>query len=225
MKIQVVLWLALALGLPAAMASPIMFTVSAFGSGTLNGVSFPDGLITFTQVTDTSLISLCPGPVGPVCAPASTSNTVTIGASIYTLTDSTQFYADPGPMVGDVGIADVTADDDMLGERSSGVKTVNLMMAVGPVAGPFIPSPEVTSPTTGGPLDILYDSGNVTFTATAGSSAPEPGSLGLMLLGAIGLHALRSRVVRRGYDLHKGSSDRDSAVAGSARDASGAGSR
>jgi hypothetical protein len=58
--------LALLIGAGFATAAPITFTVSADGSGTLGGTSFTNALITFTQVTDTTLLTTCSGyPCAP----------------------------------------------------------------------------------------------------------------------------------------------------------------
>jgi len=192
--IRPVLWAVLTAS--AAMATPITFTISAYGSGTLNGVSFTDSLITYTQVTDTTLIASNCFAAGIYCAPSSTSNTVTIGSSTYTLTDSTAFGDNTSLSL--AGISDITASYDILDESDGAFSTYNLQSALGPISGGLIfTTGTITEPTSGGTLDVTYEA-DVLFTATTGSSSvPEPGSLGLMLAGALILHAGRFRVVRR----------------------------
>lgn len=172
------IWLALA---GAAWPSPITFTISANGSGTLNGVPFTDEAITFTQVTDTSLIGAnCFGEPGTYCSPVSTSNTVTIGSATYTLTDSTVFEV--GNDVG--GIVDRISGADSLDEDDPAFLTYNMQSSLGPIVDSInAASPGPPEPTSGGSLALAYNS-SAFFTATA-SSAPEPGTFALILAGSI----------------------------------------
>jgi hypothetical protein len=219
LKIQTALLLALA---GSALASPITFTISTSASGTLGGTAFSDNTITFTQVTDTSLIANCGGP-GIMCSPIGPGNTVTIsGLGTYTINDETYFYDNSS--VSGAGFTD--AGGDVLDEVDPAFATYLLQTAIGPIFDTQVLNSYTGMSTTGGILSYTGNSLDATFTAVTGSSsAPEPGSLGLILMGAFGLHAVRSRIVRRGYDLHESCADRNRFVAGRAGDAARAGAR
>jgi hypothetical protein len=180
MKIRAVLWLTLAL-LPAAFATTITYTVSTSASGTLNGSSFSDNTITFTQVSDTTLVGTCFGGTD-LCPPESTSNTVTIqGIGTFTINDSSVFFDNPS------GIAGVDINDsDALTEDDAAFNTYNMVTAIGPIFDTTESSGFSGISTSGGILTFSGNSIDTTFTAVLGSSSvPEPGSLGLMLAGAM----------------------------------------
>jgi hypothetical protein len=190
MKITYILAAALA-ALPA-MATPITFTISQEAvSVNLNGTMAMDELVTFTQTTDTTLISsaICGYP----CAPAVTTNTVTIeGVGTETLTGTSYFFDNGINLFGitfEAGTAYLAAEDPSF--LSYGMTT-----AFGPTAyGFFAGSSVVNVATSGGPLSLAWNTDQEpTAQACLGSSCtqtttPEPGSLGLALLGAIPLAA------------------------------------
>jgi hypothetical protein len=146
----------------------------------------------------------------------------------FLLTDPVDFTDDRTK--GFIGFQDLnqTLDviTDVLDESDAAFSTYNMKTNLGPISDSIANGTGTFSvPTTGGTLTFTTNSTNASFQAVTASSAPEPGSLGLLLMGALGLHALRSRIVRRGYDLHKSGSYRDCAVADSVGAASGRGAR
>jgi hypothetical protein len=179
--------LALVIGAGFASATPITFVVSADGSGTIGATSFTNALITFTQVTNTTLLTSCGYP----CAPDVTGNTVTIsGVGTETLTVATYFFDNAINLFGITntsGAAFLAAEDPAL-------TPYNMQTAFGPTTYSIFTGSAVSSqPTSGGSLSVTF-SGNDTVTAQAcfgacSSSVPEPGSLGLALLGALPLVA------------------------------------
>jgi hypothetical protein len=185
--------------LPAT-ASPITFTISQQAvSGSLNGVPFSAELVTFTQTTDTTLISSA--SCGFPCAPAVTTNTVTIqGVGTETLT-GTSFFFDNGINV--FGITNALGSAFLGAEDVPPFDTYNMKTAFGPTAYPFFGGSSVVNvATSGGPLSISWN-GNSQPTAQAclagtcsQSSTPEPGSLGLALLGVV---PLATRLLRRRF--------------------------
>lgn len=182
--IRIVFLAAFAAG--ALSASSITFTISAYGSGTFNGVPFTDTLVTFTDTTDTTLIVAgCFSTATAYCAPASTSNTVTLGNATYTLTDST--FIGVNTALDLAGITDLTANGDLLDETAADFMTYQMQTALPTVAGGFGAPTVSPVPTSGGPLVVTYNSESF-FTATTGTaSVPEPGSLWLVLTAATGL--------------------------------------
>jgi len=191
MKITFILAAALA-ALPAT-ATPITFTISQEAvSGTLNGTPFGNSLVTFTETTDTTLIANCAAETYP-CAPVVTTNTVNIaGVGTETLTGGSYFFDNSINLFGitnAAGSAFIAAEDASF--ASYGMTT-----AFGPTAYGFFSSGTVNVTTSGGPLVISWNSDQKPTAqaclgsgCTQSSSTPEPGSLGLALLGAIPLAA------------------------------------
>jgi hypothetical protein len=177
---KIILWAALAA--LAVSASPITFTISTSASGSLNGTAFGDNTITFTQVTDTTLVGTCFG--NDLCPPESTSNSVTIsGVGTFTITENTVFFDNPNTQAG----FDIQ-NQDILTERDPVFATYNMTTALGPIFDVVVAAASGGIATTGGNLIFTGNSADATFTAVTGStSAPEPGSVGLILIGAIAL--------------------------------------
>jgi hypothetical protein len=176
--------LALVIGAGLASGTPITFVVSADGSGTVGATSFTNALITFTQVTDTTLVTTT---CGYPCAPSVTGNKVTIaGVGTETLTNATYFFDNALNLFGITntsGAAFLAAEDIVFA-------SYNMQTAFGPTGYSIFSGSVVSSqPTSGGVLSVTFN-GDETMTAQAclgpcPSSVPEPGSLGLALLGAI----------------------------------------
>jgi PEP-CTERM motif len=214
-----------------AAASPITFTISTSGSGTINGLTFTDGTIIFTAVTDTTNILNGPETIGDTgnstSSPQGTDTVTIVGLGSWTLSDPVAFFDDR--TTGVVGFFDLRPGDvfvDLLDISGTPFSTYDLKSSLGPISDPLANGTGTFTniPTSIGTLAFTGNSTNASFQAvTAG--VPEPGSLALMMLGALGLHALRSRIVRRGYDLYQSGSHRDCVVARTSGDASGAGSR
>jgi hypothetical protein len=185
--------LAGALAALPAMATPITFTVSDTATGILSDGPFSNALVTFTEVTDTTLIANCPGEPYP-CAPAVTTNTVTIaGVGTFTLTGSSYFF-DNSINVG--GITNEVNEAYLAVENSTPFATYNMTTSVGPVTFSIYSGSAVSSvATSDGSLSISSFGADATFQAVVGtvSSTPEPGSLGLALLGALPLAAVLLR--------------------------------
>jgi hypothetical protein len=178
MKIRSIFWVAMALA-GLAGAGPITFTISTTGAGTLGALTFTDATITFTQVSDTSLIGSCFGT--DLCPPASTANTVTVqGLGTFTITDSTLFFDNPG---GSVGVDDTNTFIDAISEHDAAFVSYNMQTALGPIFD-SVSSPTYTGMgTSGGAFSYTGNSLDATFTAV--TAVPEPGSLGLVLGGAM----------------------------------------
>jgi PEP-CTERM motif-containing protein len=180
MKIRAAFWVALAC-LPAAFATPITYTISTTAGGTFNGTPFSDNTIMFTQVTDTSLLTSCFGT--DICSPATASNSVTIqGFGTFTVNDMTIYFNNPTNGVAGFNDAGI----DALTENDAAFTTYNMQTALGPIFDTVNASSFKGMSTTGGMLTFTGNSLDATFQAVLGtSSAPEPGSLGLMLAGAL----------------------------------------
>jgi hypothetical protein len=173
-----------------AMASTITFTIHATGSGSLGSTSFTNQIVTFTEVTDTSdITNPCLGSIyGYPCAPNQAGNTVTIGgiAGTQTISGDTFFFDNA---INLVGISDAFFQTYLSAEGTADGATYGMTTAFGPESAGYYTVGSSTLATSGGTLSLTSFSGNATFSAVLGSTTavPEPGSLGLVLVGGIPL--------------------------------------
>jgi hypothetical protein len=126
-----------------------------------------------------------------MCSPIVAGNTVTIsGLGTYTINDETYVYDNPS--VSGAGFTD--SGGDVLDEVDPAFASYGLQTAIGPIFDTQDLDSYSGMSTSGGTLSYTGNSLDATFQAVTGSStAPEPGSLGLILMGAFGLVALRKR--------------------------------
>lgn len=168
-----------------ALAIPITYTESATVSGTLNGNSFSNVVLTLTGTGDTTGVFNQGGVLrNDVLDSFSFS-----GGQGGTFTDAIQVFNNPGFLPPAVGFDDGITSAIMATFNSAFV-TYNLAMAIGPTTGPTFINPSLSFATTLGPL-LLSTVGNSTFTATV----PEPAALPLFAtgLGALGLLGWRRK--------------------------------
>jgi len=174
-------------------ASPITFTISTTGSGSLGAATFTDATIVITAITDTTFILNGPpvtGNQGNESPEVGDTDTVTIvGLNTWTLTDPVLFYDDR--TFGIVGALDYDAGINtllnLLDISGTAFSTYDLKSSIGPISDPLANgSGTFLVPTSGGGLSFTTNSTNASFQAVT-SATPEPGSLGLMLAGAIPL--------------------------------------
>jgi hypothetical protein len=106
------------------------------------------------------------------------------GVGTATFTDSMFVFDNQGAIA--AGVADTTQNGSVIDTFDAAFGTYDLKTAIGPITNtPFI-RPDLTYGTTLGGLNI-QSSGNSTFTATTGTTVPEPGSLALLGTGVVGL--------------------------------------
>lgn len=169
----------IALWSTGALAIPITYTESATASGTLNGISFSNDVITLTGTADTTGV-FDQGGVLKIDVVAWFSIS---GGGDGTFTDAMQVFNNPGFLPPAVGLDDGITSS-VMATFNSAFASYNLASAIGPITGaPFI-NPSVSFETSAGPL-LISTAGNSTFTATL----PEPAALPLFAtgLGVLGL--------------------------------------
>ena len=191
--LSLVLLLATAAG---ASATPISYTDTGFGSGTLNGVAFGGAAplaFTITALGDTANRLSC----GGAClSNDNTSASITItGLGTFAFVTPTRFFAN----VGIVGFSRAGVGGADLFDGPN-IPAWDMLTSLGPIAGTgtllqWGNAPVVTS---GGTLVFNNGSSAATFTATVGpqSTVPEPATLLLLGSGLVAT-SLRQRLKKR----------------------------
>nr|HEV7954840.1 PEP-CTERM sorting domain-containing protein [Candidatus Acidoferrales bacterium] len=178
---------ALMCGASAVHADTITVTETATMSGSLDGVSFTNALVTFTVVADTANSSN--GGAGTTFRlPGITTVSV---AGITDILSDASTGAVVNQALGVAGISDFTTHIGLTFVQDPGAfGTYTLMSSIGPVSG----LGEVSIfdfNTDNGSLDLTGISGDATYSAVV--ATPEPGSIALFGMGLAGILVLMKK--------------------------------
>jgi hypothetical protein len=174
-----------------AYADTLNYTLTVDVSGSLNGVSFSNAVVTVTGSANTQDVYI--GPTNNISNVIAPMRLNIAGVGTYAFTDVMQFFTSlNGVGIGDDGI---NSTGQHLLIRDSSVLSYNVNMT-GSLAGLTGFTSGEMFPTTGGLFEVDSDSADRsgTFTATTPSAAtPEPSSLWMLSTGVLGVMG----VVRR----------------------------
>jgi hypothetical protein len=180
-----------------AKASPVTYTESATVSGSLNGVSFSNDLLTLTGTGDTTNITKLSGASvnSPVTALFTLSVSVA-GVGSGTLTGPFEVFdvQSPADSVGFIPIG----GPDLLDTMNAVFASYDLSTSIGPITGSSFINPPHSFSTNVGALDIT-SAGDATFTAVV---TPLPATLPLFAIGLGALGLLGWRRKRKGASLN-----------------------
>lgn len=168
-------------------ADTLKFTESTTGSGSLGGTSFTDALVTFSGTGSTSNITNLGADIYAIVGLPVSVNVAGVGSASFT--DTVQLVAND--VYGDIGLGDTTNQRAII---FAVVPTAgyNLSTSFGPASGSGLFNSGTTFGVSSGTFD-LTSVGTTTYQATV-SSAPEPATWGLMLIGLAAIGSVtRSR--------------------------------
>jgi PEP-CTERM motif len=179
------------LSVVAAHASPMDYTFTGTGGGTINGTAFT-GAFTFALEADTTNII----PSGTEFFLTNVAGTFSEGGTTYTLGSGVDIVANPD--LSFPRIAFFNSDfTNGLGINNSALAGYSLASAIGPITAPNPSDPsDFLIPTLGGTTGFSIDGGvdkliltandSLTFTAAPPSAVPEPSTLALFAVGMFG---------------------------------------
>jgi hypothetical protein len=177
------------LSLSPLSATPITYTITALASGTVGGTPFTNQLISLTQTTDTTLVTLF--SPGIFVSPATTTSLSVPGFGTGSFTNAGRFFVNQNNGPG-VGYND-SVKNDLLDDINPVYGGYDLKSAIGPVFGTsvLVTGGFTSVPTSLGLVTVnSVNSAGGSFTAT---TTPEPGTWASLAISMAALASISSR--------------------------------
>ncbi|MEO6982148.1 MAG: PEP-CTERM sorting domain-containing protein [Edaphobacter sp.] len=189
MRIFPLLTLVAVFAAPVALyATPITYTDSFIGTGSLGATSFTDQLVTLTGVGDTDNVYEYEPRILVNIVPTTVS---IAGGATGTFTDPIRFLSNRDFSL--VGVTDFAVQSGILFTTNDVFEPYELTTAIGPVTGSSSIRSGMSFATSSGAF-TMTSVGDSTFTATlAPAAVPEPSSLVLLGTGALGVLGMMKR--------------------------------
>lgn len=167
-------------GVGNAEAVPITYTEQVSGTGSLGSSTFTNALVTITFTGDTENVFT---PVFGVLANSAGPTVVTVlGVGEATFIDNMAVFDTPTNK--GVGIADLTANSDVLDIVNTAFATYDLRTGIGPLSGSSMIFPGRTFNSTQGAFHLTSAGASAVFSA---SIVPEPNSVAFVCLGIMAM--------------------------------------
>ena len=182
------------LPIAAAHATPVTYTLSGNGAGTINGTAF-SGNFSFVFASDTTDVT----PFGTEFIDNTfTAATFSEGGTNYTLGPILGIIANPVSPAGFAGILNpnvssalVVTDGDLVGYNLLSSITASSTDATGGLSNEFNGSGFSLD---GGADALIFTADtSLTFNAAVGSPVPEPSSIALLVAGVLGIGLIYRR--------------------------------
>ena len=172
------------LGIGNAEAVPITYTEQVPATGTLGSSTFTNALLTiaFTGDTENVFTSI----FGVLANSAGTAVVSVPGLLSATFIDSVAMFDTPTNNA--AGLADLTANSDVLVVVNTAFATYDLRTGIGPLSGTSMIFPATTFNTTQGAFHLTTVGASAIFGA---SIVPEPNSLAFICLGIVAIGTCR----------------------------------
>ncbi len=179
-------------------ASTITLTYSGTASGSLGQTSFSDAAFTVTGVGDTANFFVNPANSTVLDLALDSASIDIEGQGIFSFTGVMGAFVAHNAQLAGFAHADGGGSDLIHSAVDASLASWDLASSIGPItgSGDILQWGIAPASTSGGTLVLFNATTPITFQATVSNATPEPGSVLLLISGAVVLGVLRFRSLR-----------------------------